>query len=205
MNKNHWYDGALYDRFIAPNQDAAFALVRSLILPGSSLLDVGCATGRMAFQLATVCSRIDAIDPSRRNIAAATSRFLRNPNDVIHFHHTDLAGFLGDGQGQFDVATISYVIHEIDEPERIGILHSLASAASTVILVDFLVPQPSLPIRLMNTLVEFSAGPEHFRGFRSFVRGGGLTGLVGRARLEIVREFRTRVPSTHVMVVKRPA
>ena len=50
-NKNHWYDGLFYDKIIAPNQDRAFQIVKSLINKNSSVLDVGCGTGRLAFQL----------------------------------------------------------------------------------------------------------------------------------------------------------
>ncbi len=35
-NNNHWYDGWIYDNFIAPNQDEAFRVVDSLIEHGSS-------------------------------------------------------------------------------------------------------------------------------------------------------------------------
>jgi SAM-dependent methyltransferase len=204
MNKNHWYDGSLYDRLIAPNQDPAFALVKSLVPPGSTLLDVGCGTGRLAFQLADTCATIDAIDPSRRNIAAANRRLVRNPNDAVHFHHADLSRFLEGQPRRFDVATMSYVIHEIHESERIGILQSLASAAKSIILVDFLVPQPSRAIHWASTVVEFSAGPDHFRGFRSFVKGGGLAGLVAKSGLQIVRDIRGRLPSTQITIVTRP-
>ncbi len=48
-NKDHWYDGQFFDRFIAPNQDNVFARVREIITDGSSVLDVGCGTGRLAF------------------------------------------------------------------------------------------------------------------------------------------------------------
>ena len=48
-NKNHWYDGWFYDTIIAPNQDKLFGQIEKLIEPKSSIIDVGCGTGRLAF------------------------------------------------------------------------------------------------------------------------------------------------------------
>ncbi|MCK5572311.1 MAG: class I SAM-dependent methyltransferase [Bacteroidetes bacterium] len=70
--KNHWYDGLFYDRFIAPNQDPLFTLIRGLIHPEATILDVGCGTGRLAWQLSERCRLVHGIDPSHRNIARAT-------------------------------------------------------------------------------------------------------------------------------------
>ena len=51
-NKYHWYDGWFYDKVIAPNQDKLFGQITSLIEPESSVIDIGCGTGRLAFALA---------------------------------------------------------------------------------------------------------------------------------------------------------
>lgn len=48
-NKNHWYDGWFYDKIIAPNQDKAFASVKSLIEEKANVLDVGTGTGDYYF------------------------------------------------------------------------------------------------------------------------------------------------------------
>lgn len=46
MNKEHWYDGWFYDRWIAPNQDSFFAYINTLLPPDSTVIDLGCGTGR---------------------------------------------------------------------------------------------------------------------------------------------------------------
>jgi len=63
--KDHWYDGLFYDKLIAPNQDRAFRLVKSLIIKNSSVPDVGCGTGPLALQLKDECNSLDGIDLSR--------------------------------------------------------------------------------------------------------------------------------------------
>lgn len=30
-NKNHWYDGLFYDKFIAPNQDKSYRIIKKII------------------------------------------------------------------------------------------------------------------------------------------------------------------------------
>ncbi len=67
-NKNHWYDGKFYDILIAPNQDRAFNIAINLIKEQSSVIDVGCGTGRLSFQLKDRCKVVDGIDLSERNI-----------------------------------------------------------------------------------------------------------------------------------------
>ena len=57
-NKNHWYDGIFYEKFIAPNQDKLFAQIKNIIEPDSKVIDVGCGTGNLSALLAvygTMC------------------------------------------------------------------------------------------------------------------------------------------------------
>jgi SAM-dependent methyltransferase len=203
-NKNHWYDGLFYDVLIAPNQDKAFAHVKNLIATGSTVLDVGCGTGRLALQLADKCNGIDGIDPSSRNIDVAVHRRMRKGTEKVRFHHADALGFLQKSSRQFDYATMSYVLHEIDEHDRSPLLEALLSAARSIIIVDYLVPQPQTR-RLFNTAVEFAAGPIHYKNFKSYIAGSGLTGAIERTGLRILHELKDDPPSSHiVMTAERP-
>lgn len=200
-NKDHWYDGLFYDLFIAPHQDSAFLRVRELIADGSTLLDVGCGTGRLVFQLTGKCGRIDGIDPSVSNIDIARRKVSAKPSDRVRFHHADALTFLSQNNLRFDYVTMSYVIHEIDEAERSALLHSLYGVAHCMIMVDYLVPQTKGHRRILNEAVEFVAGSSHYRNFRSFIAGNGLTGLLEREGLKILRELRNDPPSSHIVLV----
>jgi SAM-dependent methyltransferase len=202
-NKNHWYDGLLYDLLVAPHQDRAFASVRGLITDGSTVIDVGCGTGRLAFQLADACKSIDGVDPSMRNIAVARRRLRETSTDRVRFHHIDALGFLAEARDRFDYATVSYVLHEIGEGERALFLNALSAAAHRVILVDYLVPRQADIRKVFNDVVEFAAGADHYRNFRSFLAQGGLTGLVEKTGLHVLRELRHQPPSTHVVLAAR--
>jgi SAM-dependent methyltransferase len=202
-NKNHWYDGVFYDLLIAPNQDRAFMHVRDFIADGSTVLDVGCGTGRLVFQLADKCDTIDGIDPSIRNINIARRKLAAKPTDRVRFHHGDVPGFAANNSLRFDYATMSYVIHEIEESERSVLLHTLFSLAHNIIVVDYLVPQPSGRRRMLNEVVEFIAGSDHYRNFKSFISGDGLTGLFERAGLTFLSELKNDPPSSHIVLATR--
>ncbi len=202
-NKDHWYDGAFYDRVIAPHQDKAFAHIKELIADGGTVVDVGCGTGRLALQLADKCSSVDGLDPSKRNIAVAREKLSGRPEKSVRFHHADALGFFRDRSSRYDYATISYVIHEVDEKDRIALLQALASSSRNLIMVDYLVPQPGSARKILNEIVEFVAGRTHYRNFKSFVSGNGLIGLAERAGLHIVLERKNDPVSSHIVVATR--
>ena len=69
-NKNHWYDGR-FMMFYCSNQDSLFKEINSLISEKSTIVDVGCGTGRFSFSIAEKCIFVLGIDLSIRNINKA--------------------------------------------------------------------------------------------------------------------------------------
>ena len=90
-NKNHWYDGWFYDIIIAPNQNKLFGQIKNLIDPQSSIIDIGCGTGRLEFMLADKCKSVLGIDLSKRNIKRAHLTLLKHPDEKISFQHRMLS------------------------------------------------------------------------------------------------------------------
>ena len=201
-DKKHWYDGLFYDLFIAPNQDRVFAQVKEMLPEGATILDIGCGTGRLASQLFDKCGKIVIIDPSERNIRVARRKFVDVPSKKMTVGRMDAFEFLATNDFHFDFITMSYVIHEIQEEDRYLLLRAASTVADKIILVDYLVPQPRNYCGVLNQLVEYAAGPEHYRNFRSFTRNGGITGLLKGLHMKMVHELKNRPCSSHIVVVE---
>lgn len=202
--KSHWYDGYLYDTCIAPNQDVLFAAIRRALPQGCTVLDVGCGTGRLAFQIAGHCRLVHGIDLSLSNVRQANKRLVRLPSIAnVEFFHTSLQDHLRVHPATYDVAVMTYVIHEVEEGERAGLLGLLSDAADTILLGDYKVPRVRGLYDLGTEIVEFLAGRDHYRGFKSFVRRGGLQGEVRAAGLAVVGSRGLLPAWAELLVVKK--
>lgn len=193
-NKIHWYDGWFYDKLIAPNQDRMFGEIKNLIQPNSSVLDVGCGTGRFSFSVADKVSKVVGVDLSSKNISTANQTLNKNPNNKISFLHTTLSDLISKQQ-HFDYAVITYVIHEVNPEERIPLLKEMMNLADKIIIGDYLVPISKNFWSVLNEVVEFLAGKEHYTNFKDFVKIGGLQSLTKQAELKIISEIKNK-PST---------
>ncbi|MBN1302146.1 MAG: class I SAM-dependent methyltransferase [Melioribacteraceae bacterium] len=204
LDKRHWYDGYIYDIFIAPNQDNAYRLINSIIKDNAVVLDAGCGTGRLAVKLSGKYSKYIGIDPSIRNVEVANKYLKTELSDKISFHHSDVQSYLLENNAHIDYAVLSYVIHEIDKEERVNILKDLSAAADFIIVVDYLYPRPKGFWTLLNEVVEFVAGKEHYRNFKTYLDGKGIRGLAHSAKLKIVKEIKNKPTTSHIAVMVKP-
>lgn len=201
QNKDHWYDGWFYDTLIAPNQDRMFSEIRSVIKPDSTIIDVGCGTGRFSFFIADKAQKVVAIDLSKKNIDKANKTLSKIPNDKITFYHTNISKLISENQ-HFDYAVMTYVIHEVNPEERISLLKEMSMIADKIIIGDYLVPVNSGFWSMLNGIVEFLAGSEHFNNFKNFIANGGLTELSRSAELNILSEIKNRPQTSHILVLE---
>jgi len=188
-NKNHWYDGAFYDYIIAPNQTKLFNQIKQLISKQSTVLDVGCGTGYLPFLLADKCISITGIDLSKRNIDKANQNLLKYKSKSSQFVHTPIEFLNSNSLIRYDYATITYVVHEIDEKDRLPLLESMFRVANIVIISDYLTPQPHSFSGFITKIVEFIAGKSHYRNFKNFQRNNGLNGIIEKGNYELITEI----------------
>lgn len=200
---NHWYDGWFYDKFIAPNQDKAFDKVVEIIGSNADVLDAGCGTGRLCFRLGSSCRKIDGVDASAKNIYRAEQNLKNNFRNNIRFINKDIKTFLSEANYKYDYAVLSYVIHEIDKGKRNEILNLLSANAHEIIIVDYLVPHPKNFTGLLNRVVEFLAGRNHNRNFKTYVRCGGLRGLAEENGFKISNEITNDPKTSHIAVLSK--
>jgi SAM-dependent methyltransferase len=200
-NKDHWYDGWFYDIIIAPNQDRLFRQIKNLIEPNSKVIDVGCGTGRFSFFAADKCSSVLGIDLSKRNIDRANLIHLKNPNNKISFRHQRVNEIISGDQERFDYAVMTYVIHEVHENERAKLLTEISMIADKIIIGDYLVPKPAVAWSKFNDVVEFAAGRDHYRNYKSHLIGGGINGLAERMGFTIITEIKNNPSTSHIVVL----
>jgi SAM-dependent methyltransferase len=201
VNKYHWYDGWFYDIFIAPNQDKLFGQIKDLIEPDSRIIDVGCGTGRLEFALAEKCKSVLGIDLSKRNIYKAQLTLSKQPDKKVSFQHTNVSEIINDGQSHFDFGILTYVIHEVNEEERIDLLTDIARIADKIIVGDYLVPRPDNFASYLSESIEFIAGREHYRNFKSFISDGGIFPLAEKAGLKVINEIINHPFTNHIVVL----
>jgi SAM-dependent methyltransferase len=202
-NKDHWYDGWFYDKFISPNQDRLFSEIKSLIDPSSTVVDIGCGTGRLSFTLFDKCSWVLGIDLSKRNIDQANYLLSRNPLDNVSFRHMNIEELLLSNKYPFDYAVLTYVIHEVHEYDRIELLQNISKVAEIIIVGDYLVPSQSYLWKFLNEMVEFAAGKEHYRNYKNFISNGGIKDLAKKSGLNIIREIKNRPSTSHLVFLSK--
>jgi len=202
QNKNHWYDGWFYDNLIAPNQDRMFGEIKNLIEPNSSVIDVGCGTGRFSFSIADRTNMVVGVDLSSKNITTANQTLQRYPNNKISFLHTNLANLISQNH-HFDYAVMTYVIHEVNSEDRIPLMNEMAKLADKIIIGDYLVPTSKGFWNILNDIVEFLAGKEHFSNFKNFVTNKGLHGLAEKTELKIIQEIKNKPKTSQILVLTK--
>jgi len=202
-NKYHWYDGWFYDTIIAPNQDKLFGQIKSLVEPASGIIDIGCGTWRLEFALADKCKSVLGIDLSKKNIDRAQQTLLKHPDVKISFKHNNLSEIISNGNVHFDYAILTYVIHEVNEEERIELLSDIARVADKIIVGDYLVPRPKGFESFFSEVIEFIAGREHYRNFKTYVTRGGIHYLADKAGLNVIHEITNHPSSNHIVILAK--
>ena len=202
-NKYHWYDGWIYDKVIAPNQDKLFEQINDLIEPGSSIIDIGCGTGRLGFALADKCDSVLGIDLSKRNIERARFTLSQKPNNKISFQHNNLNELMNIGHPHFDFAVLTYVIHEVPEKERINLLSEAAIISDKIIIGDYLVPKPGGIGSSLSEAIEFIAGRDHYKNYKSYLSNGGIAFLAEKAGLKIINEISNAPLTNHIVILAK--
>jgi len=201
VNKYHWYDGGFYDRFIAPNQRELFKQIIELIEPQANIIDVGCGTGFFSFTVADKCKTVLGIDLSARNIDKANQNLEKHSNAKLSFKNAYLKDIVSQEKKHFDYAVMTYVIHEVNEEERIPLLKEIAEVADKIIIGDYLIPCPNDIAGKIVKTVEFIAGTEHYRNFRTYEANGGIQYLADKAGLSILKEIKNH--TNHIAVLSK--
>lgn len=200
-DKIHWYDGNFYDKIIAPNQDKMFSIINNLIHEGSNVIDVGSGTGRLCFQLAGKCTKVTGVDLSSKNIFIANKTLSNLKYSNVNFIHADASRLTSQLELKYDYSIITYAIHEMRPEERISVINQLKIISDKIIIGEYAVQKKSKFWSLVNELVEFSAGIDHYKNYKLFLRNGGVYPLVKQCGLKIISEVINDPITSHIVLV----
>ncbi len=184
--QNHFYDGWIYRQFIDPSLAGIRRRIAKIVPAGSSVIDVGCGTGDQLLYIADKISNGICIELSDTMVRTGKQQAERQGVNNCEFHLADATDLSHLEDQTFDFAMSSMVIHEMPAEKRLPVLKEMKRLGRQIILVDWINPQPSLWKLLGTHAVEFMAGWEHYTGFRSFMKQGGIPALAEASGLEII-------------------
>jgi len=188
-DKRHWYDGKLYSMFIDPSTEDTRKIISSLIERNSNVIDIGFGTGSLAFYLSKKCKYVLGIELSKRMVNYANSLKLENNISNIHFLHGDAEKVSELTNERFDYAIFSLSLHEMESDTRIKTLEEIKKVTDNIIVYDYLVKGYFSFQGLINMIVEFLAGKDHFDNYRTFLKEGGIYGLLEKSGFKVEKNI----------------
>ncbi len=199
LNKPHYYDGRIYERIIDPY----FAKVRdriSEIIPSrSKVLDVACGTGALCFRLAAKGCEVIGVELSLKMVEQARLRQEQGKIENLQFIHGDATRLEEFSDKAFDIAIISFGLHEMAQDEGRKVLLEMKRVAKRLIIVDYAVPQPRRLAGITCRFKEIVAGWDHFSRFKEFYRLGGLNFLLKEAEIKILDRERIKKKTIEII------
>jgi ubiquinone/menaquinone biosynthesis C-methylase UbiE len=153
----------------------------------SRVLDVGCGTGTLAGMLRKEGIQVVGLDPSpgmirvSRAISQDSFALVRGRGERLPF-----------SSGSFHGVIFSMVIHENPPSRRKEMLEDalrVLHPRGALFILDYHSPSTASgrAARIIEHLVEWIVGGEHFRNYRQFMREGALPGLLAHLPRERIR------------------
>lgn len=131
--------------------DATGSAIANWIRPGDTLLELGCATGRMSAQFAAAGAAVVGVDREPSYLARAADRAL----DGATWIEGDLADptlFERAFDGLFDHVVVANVVHEVHDP--VSLLNAASSQLQPWGLLHLSLQNP----RSLHRLIGFATG-----------------------------------------------
>lgn len=173
------FDGPLatrYDRSLGPRfcrmgrWDDAILGVLGSSLDGAHVLDVGCATGRLAARLAPKAARLAAVDIAPAILETARGR-LAHLAPEAELEVADVEARLPFGNATFDVATLTGVLHHLTRPvAALAEIRRVLRPGGRLVVVDpcFFPPMRQIANALLRVVPV--AGDHRFYGMAEAAR-----------------------------------
>jgi ubiquinone/menaquinone biosynthesis C-methylase UbiE len=183
------FDGYLYDKLIAPMAVWLEDMILGLIAENCTVLEIGCGPGALACRLANKCSKVTAIDISKRMIEYANRKKKKLKIENDEFVCIAAAQLSEEMLNPFDYAVSSFCLHEMEPQQRPEVVRNCLLKSGKMIIADYRAPFPKSITALGNTIMEKLAGKRHYRNFYSWQASGGIDGFIERLCLTKINEI----------------
>lgn len=204
-DKSLFHYGKIYNKLLDPLIKPARRILVNHIPTGSSVLDVGCGTGLLCFDLKREKGcQVVGIDLSQRMLDYANSI---NPYEDVMFLHQDATNMKDIKDDSFDYVFLLNVIHELWSEEQLSVIKESMRAGRNVVIFDSMVPLPKNAIGLIKRLIEVTFGIDHYVQFKEYMSAGGILGILDRAGIisKIEDQFTYSQGCNHLVLVSREA
>ncbi|HEY91845.1 MAG TPA: methyltransferase domain-containing protein [Dehalococcoidia bacterium] len=169
---------------------------------GDRVLDVCCGTGAQVLEYGRLGIRATGIDIDPSMLQTASKNRTRDDLTATAFILGN-AACLPFPDNHFDYASVTFGLHDKERSVRNDIISEMKRVVSRdgfLVLADFQVPLPRNVWALFVRIIEFIAGGSHYRGFRDYVKSGGLEEILRNHHLQ--ESGRAYLKSGLILVVK---
>jgi len=138
--------------------------------------------------MAREAMHVTGIDLSEENIVSAQRIARRRGLKNTVFEVRDAADLSYYAGHEFDIAVTSMAVHQFDANLAVKILVEMKRIARRVIIADYNQSMPHRWGRSVAWGIEWMAGGEHYRNFKTYMHLGGIRYFAREAGITLVSE-----------------
>lgn len=161
-------------------------IIANLIVPGNTILDIGCGTGELVFYLSRQAKKAVGLDKNALILKYARIKKKRLKIENVEFISKDANDADFFSETHYGYAVFSMVLHQFSLAEANQILNSIKKLTKYIILADFTYPLPENVIGWGARFIERIAGGKHYLHFREYQKQGGLKYFLDYHQLAII-------------------
>jgi ubiquinone/menaquinone biosynthesis C-methylase UbiE len=202
-DRTTWYDGYLFEKIMDKRSQEMFVEpISAMVEDSSSVIDIGCGIGSLVFNLSHRCSKVVGIDVSSKMISYAKKRQVRKECSNVEFYHLCASLLTEIFTDTFDYVIMGQILHETSTDIRERILEGTKRITQKMIISDYRAPLPHNMYGVMIRWVEYIAGSEHNKNFKSWQSIEGIDGFISRHRLKVEEEIPYRLGGNDIGIGK---
>ena len=186
-----WIRNNLTDRALKPLR----VQLAKLIPKQTTVIDVGCANGRLLLELNEHIKSGMGIDLNAIMIDHAIQEAKRLPGNRLLFVVGDAIDVIKSVPFKPDVTVCSLCLHEMPHPIAVSVLRNYSRISKKLLIADLFEPDSWLQRQLLH-LDERMA--RHHDRFVAYLNLGGMPGLLHFAGLKEIRTHETGIPGIRI-------